>query len=144
MRQRGFTLIELLLSVAILTLLSGLSLPVYESFVRRNDLDLTAQSVVSSVRRAGIYARAVDGDSTWGVRFLSTSVTLFRGATYATRDANFDEIIPLPASVSLSGTSEIVFNKLSGTPNTTASVTLSGSTNDTRTITINTKGMVNY
>ena len=144
MNQQGFTLIEVLLSVAILTLLTGLSLPVYETFVRRNDLDLTTQSIVASVRRAESYARGVNGDSTWGIEFLSSGVTLFQGATYASRNSAFDETIPLPNSLSISGTTEVVFSKLSAAPSTTGSVTLSGTTNDTRTITINAKGMVDY
>jgi prepilin-type N-terminal cleavage/methylation domain-containing protein len=144
MSQHGFTLVELLLSVAILTLLTGLSLPVYETFVRRNDLDLTTQSVVSSIRRAETYARANSGDSTWGVEFLSSGVTLFKGASYATRDTTWDETISLPNTVTLSGTSEIVFGKLSAAPNAVVSVTLSSTTNDARTVTVNGEGMVDY
>lgn len=144
MNQHGFTLIEVLLSVTIITMLVGLSLPVYETFVRRNDLDLTAQTLSSSIRRAATYARAVNGDSTWGIRFMSSSVTLFKGAAYATRDTAFDETIPIPASMSLTGTSEVLFAKLTGTPSVAASVTLTSSTNDTRTIALNAKGMVNY
>lgn len=144
MSEHGFTLVELLLSVAIITLLTGLSLPVYESFVRRNDLDLTTQSVVSVIRRAQTYSRGVSQDSTWGVEFLSTGATLFKGATYATRDSAYDESVTLPGSVSLNGTSEVVFAKLSATPSTTANVSLASTTNDSRTITVNAKGMVNY
>jgi prepilin-type N-terminal cleavage/methylation domain-containing protein len=144
MSQHGFTLVELLLSVAILTLLTGLSLPVYETFVRRNDLDLTTQSVVSSIRRAETYARANNGDNTWGVKFASNGVTLFEGASYATRDTTSDEPINIPNTVTVTGTSEIVFSKLSATPSATASVTLSSTTNDTRTVTVNGEGMVDY
>lgn len=144
MSQRGFTLIELLLSVMILTMLTGLSLPVYESFVRRNDLDLTTKSIVSSIRRAETYARGVKSDSTWGVRFLTSSVVLFKGASYATRDATFDETVTLPGSATLTGTSETVFSKLAAVPSATVSVTLTGTTNDTKIITVNAEGMVDY
>lgn len=144
MRQAGFTLIELLLSVAIIGVLSGLSLPVYESFARRNDLDLTAQSTVSAIRRAEVYARAVQGDSVWGVKFQSSGVTLFKGATYASRDTAFDETITLPGSVTISGLSEVQFAKLSAAPSTTGTVTLTSTANDTRTLTLNAKGMVDY
>ncbi len=143
MNRRGFTLIEVLLSVTIITMLAGLSLPVYETFVRRNDLDLTAQTLSSSIRRAATYARAVNGDSTWGVHFTTNSSTLFKGASYASRDATFDETTPIPASMSLTG-GEVVFAKLTGAPNITGSVTLTSTTNDTRTISLNAKGMVNY
>jgi len=142
--QRGFTLIELLLSVTILTMLTGLSLPVYETFVRRNDLDLTTQNVVSGIRRAETYARGSKGDSTWGVRFLTSSVVLFKGASYATRDVTADETIPVPPSMTLTGTSETVFSELTAVPSATVSVTLAGTTNDTRIITVNAEGMVDY
>ena len=144
MRQAGFTLIELLLSVAIIGILSGLSLPVYETFARRNDLDLTAQSAVAAIRRAEVYARAVQGDSTWGVKFQSSGITLFKGSTYASRDSAFDETISLPGSIAISGLSEVQFAKLSAAPNTTGTVTLTSTTNDTRTLTLNAKGMVDY
>jgi prepilin-type N-terminal cleavage/methylation domain-containing protein len=143
-RQAGFTLIELLLSVAIIGMLAGLSLPVYESFARRNDMDLVAQNTVGAIRRAESYARAVQGDSVWGVKFQSSGVILFKGATYATRDAAFDETITVPGSVALSGLTEVQFAKLTAAPNTVGTVTLTSSTNATRTLTLNAKGMVDY
>jgi prepilin-type N-terminal cleavage/methylation domain-containing protein len=142
--QRGFTLIEVLLSVTILAMLVGLSLPVYETFVRRNDLDLTAQATVSAIRRAEAYSRSVNQDSQWGIELVAPGITVFKGDTYATRDAAFDEIIMLPNSISVSGISEIVFAKLSATPNATGTISFTTTTNDTRTITINGKGMVSY
>lgn len=142
--QLGFTLLELLLCIAIIGILTGLSLPVYESFARRNDLDLTVQSTASAIRRAETYARAVRGDSTWGVKFQSTDITLFKGATYATRDTNFDEVIDMPNTVSIAGLSEVQFAKMLATPSTTGSVTFTSTTNDTRTLTLNAKGMVDY
>jgi prepilin-type N-terminal cleavage/methylation domain-containing protein len=142
--QLGFTLIELLLSVVIIGMLSGLSLPVYESFARRNDLDVATLSVVNAIRRSETYARAVQGDSIWGIRFQSSAVILFKGATYASRDANFDESIDVPDSVTVSGLSEVQFAKLTAAPNTTGTVTFTSTTNDTRTLTLNAKGMVDY
>jgi prepilin-type N-terminal cleavage/methylation domain-containing protein len=144
MRQAGFTLLEVLLSVAIMSLLAGLSLPVYESFARRNDLDVTTQSTVNAIRRAESYARAVQGDSLWGVKFQASGMTLFKGATYAARDTSFDEVITVPGAVTVSGLSEVDFAKVTALPNTTGTVTLTSTTNDTRTITLNAKGMVDY
>jgi prepilin-type N-terminal cleavage/methylation domain-containing protein len=142
--QAGFTLIELLLSITIIGILSGLSLPVYESFARRNDLDITTQSAVNAIRRGESYARAVQGDSTWGVKFDSTGVTLFKGTTYASRDTAYDETIDVPGSVTVSGLSEVLFTKLTAAPSTTGTVTFTSSTNDVRTVTLNAKGMVDY
>jgi prepilin-type N-terminal cleavage/methylation domain-containing protein len=144
LNDRGFTLIELLLSVAILTLITGLSLPLYESFVRRNDLDLTTQSIAAAIRRAETYARGARGDSAWGIEIQASSIVLFKGTTFSTRDTGFDEAVTLPASVTSSGMSELTFSKLSGTPNTTGTLNLQSTTNTTRTITVNAEGMVDY
>lgn len=143
--ERGFSLIEMLLSVAIISLLVGLSMPVYQSFQQRNDLDLTTQSVAEMLRRAQTYARGVKSDSPWGVRVSAGSAVLFKGTSYATRDTNFDEATTLSPALSVSGLSDIHFSKLTAIPSTTGSVTLTDNTiNETRTITINAKGMVSY
>ncbi len=143
-REGGFTLVEMLLSVTIISILVGASLPVYESFVRRNDLDLTTQSVVALIRRAEAYARTMYGDTAWSVELQPSTVTLFAGTNFAGRNTGLDETMSVPASIALSGLGEIQFTKLSAVPNTTGTVTLSSTTNDTRTISVNAKGMVDY
>lgn len=143
-RQRGFTLIEALLSVSIIGLLAGLSLPIYASFQNRNNLDIATQSIADALRRAQIYSRGVSGDSQWGVEIQPTSVTLFKGSVFSGRDATYDEVTTIPSIISIGGLSEVLFAKLSGAPSTTGDITLVVSPNDTRTITINTKGMVSY
>ena len=143
-KSRGFTLVEVLLSVTIISMLVGLSLPVYKSFQDRNDLDLTTESIANSFRRAQVYAGAVNGDSQWGVEVQGSTVTLFKGATFASRDTSYDEVTTIPGNMAVSGLSEVLFSKLSATPNTTGSVTLTANSNDIRTITINAKGMVSY
>lgn len=144
-RQRGFTLLEVLLSVSIITILVGMSLPLYQTFQVRNDLDITAEAIASSLRRAQVYARGVNGDAQWGVEVQSTAVTLFRGAVFASRDPTYDEPTSIPASMSVSGLTEVLFSKLTGAPSTTGNIVLTTTnTNDTRTININAEGMVSY
>lgn len=143
-RQAGFTLVELLVSIVIIGLLSGLSLPVYASFVRRNDLDLTAQSLVMTLRRAETYARAVNYDSAWSVEIQTASIILFRGTVFGSRNTAFDETIAIPAAITPSGLGEVQFTKFSAAPNTTGTITLTSNANETRVVTINAKGMVDY
>jgi prepilin-type N-terminal cleavage/methylation domain-containing protein len=143
-REHGFTLMEMLLSITIIGLLAGLSVPVYESFVRRNDLDLTAQQLAASVRRASTYARSVRQDDAWGVRVQSSTVTLFKGTNFATRNTAFDETFSIPASVTPSGLTEVQFTKLHAAPTTTGNITLTSNTNSTKVITINAKATVDY
>jgi prepilin-type N-terminal cleavage/methylation domain-containing protein len=143
-RQRGFTLLEMLLSVSIISILVGISGPVYNSFVVRNDLDITGQQIVQSLRRAQTYARSMNGDSAWSVEIQTSAATLFKGTNFGGRDVTLDEAIAIPASITRSGLTEVQFAKFTGLPNTTGTITLTSNTNETRTITINAKGMVNY
>lgn len=143
---RGFTLMEVLLSVSIIAILTGLSAPIYASFQVRNDVDITTQSIADMLRRAQTYARGNSGDSQWGVRIQSDTATLFKGSTYAARVQAYDETTTIPGSMAPSGliNTDVVFTKLDAAPSSTGSITLTTNTNETRTITINAKGMVTY
>lgn len=145
MNNQGFSLIEMLLSVTIIGVLAGLSLPIYGSFQNRNDLDITAESTANALRRAQTYARGSKDDSQWGVEVQSTAITLFKGTSFASRDTTYDETITVASTVGVSGSlTEVLFSKLSGAPSTTGDITLTAITNDVRTVSINAKGMVSY
>lgn len=141
--EKGFTLLELLLSIAIIGILAGLSLPVSRTMLIKNDLDIATSNTVQTLRRAQVLSQAADGDTTWGVKIQSGSIVLFQGASYASRDSAYDETFDVPTSITPSGISETVFTKLSGNPQTTGTITLSTET-DTKSITLNGKGMVEY
>lgn len=140
----GFTLIEVLLSVAIIVLLAGLSAPIYQSFQTRNDLDIAATTIAQSLRRSRVLSQAVDGDTTWGLYIQSDNIIVFQGTSFAERNTGFDEAFDLPGSITPTGASEIIFDKFTGDPQTTGTVTLTSSTNETRNITINEKGTITY
>lgn len=144
MNNFGFTLTEVLLSVAAIAIVGGTAIPVFLSFQVRNDLDIAAVEIVQTLRRAQVLAQAVDGDISWGVFAQGGSITLFKGASYAARDIDFDEVFEAPASIVPSGVSEIVFTKFSGMPQSSGTIILISSNNETRNIVINQKGMVNY
>lgn len=139
----GFTLIELLLSVALIGLISGTGAVVFQQLQNRNSLDTMATSFATSSRRAQALSRAAEGDTTWGVRASAGAITVFQGASYASRNATFDEVSITAASISPSGMQEVTFSKLTGLPQATGTLTLTGP-NDSRTITINAQGTVIY
>jgi len=143
LKKRGFTLPELLLSVAIIGALAGLSLPVYRSLMVKNDLDIAAVTVAQSARRAQVLSQSVDGDTGWGFKVQTGSIVIFKGTSYSARDANFDETFDIAGSIGVSGATETVFVKFTGFPQTTGTVNVSTET-DSRSVTINEKGMVSY
>jgi len=142
--QHGFTLIEMLLAVMVMTIIIGLSLPLYTSFIQRNDLEVTTEQLVGMVRRAESYARAVNTDNAWSVEIQSSTATLFQGTAFASRNTAYDETLSLPSSLTPSGLSEIQFAKWTSVPNTTGNIVLTSSTGDSSTVSVNAKGMVSY
>lgn len=144
MNKKGFTLIEVLLVVVLVGMLAGVGVPIYQALQSRNDLDIAAVAVAQNLRRAQVLAQAVDGDSTWGVRIQSGSVIVFKGGAFASRDSSYDETFDIAGGIVQSGLNEVVFTKLTGLPQTTGIVTLTSQASEQRTITINTKGAIDY
>lgn len=140
----GFTLVEMMLCITIIGILVGLGTPIYTNFVQRNDLDIATQTLVQMFNRAETYSRAANYDSGWSVDIQSNTATLFKGSVFATRDTTKDETYSIPSSITVSSVADVVFAKLTGLPATTPTITLTSNTSDTRTITINVKGMVDY
>ena len=96
------------------------------------------------VERAQVLSQAVDGDTTWGVKLQTSGISLFKGASYAGRDINFDEDYSLNGNVTPTGVTEVVFSKLLGIPNTTGTLTLTNTNSEVQNITIGSKGQLDY
>lgn len=141
---QGFTIVEVLLSVVLLSMIAGMSIPLSRVFLERNELDQTTTTLAQTLRRAQFMSIAQDGDSAWGVKVTSSSILLFKGASYATRDQLLDESISIAPIIMASGLSEVVFQKGTGLPTTTGTSTFTSYTNEIRNVTINQKGMVDY
>lgn len=143
-RETGFTLLEVLLSVALVTVLTGISFPLYQGLQVRSDLETAAAVVGQMFRRAALLSEGMDGDSPWGVRAEAGAVTLFRGADFAGRDPDFDETFDVSRGIAFGGDTEISFQKFSGVPDVPKSVTLTAPNGESRTVTVNEKGTISY
>jgi prepilin-type N-terminal cleavage/methylation domain-containing protein len=141
--KRAFTMIEILSVIAIMLLLFGISLPIYQSSLNSSEMDNALKIAVSTIRKAQLQSMAVSNDAQWGVRITSTTLTLFQGASYATRVATYDTDYTLPGNMAYSGPSEIVFSKLYGVPATTGTLILSKNGKSVQ-IVINAKGIQSY
>ncbi len=141
---KGFTLIELLLSISVIAIIAVAAFPIARGFQSRNNLDIATATVAETVRRAETLARGMDGDSQWGIYAAANSIILFRGSSYASRDASFDEVSPMPSGITLSGTAELHFVKLTGFPISAGVLTITSVDNETRTVAINSRGTVSF
>lgn len=139
------TLIEMLLVIALIVAIAAFSTPLFISTQVKNDLDLAAQSTAHSMRRAQALAQASDGDTSWGVSVQGGAITLFKGASFAGRDASYDEAYDLPSSIMPTGLTEVVFAKFTGVPSATGTLTLTAAQiNQSHALIVNALGGVGY
>ncbi len=123
---RGTRIIELLLVLGVSTALLALTLPYGLDFYRRTLADETLNDIVSVLRVAERYAALGKYDRMHGVKFLPGTYTLFQGDTYTTRLVAEDRIYQLPDGATILGMpDEIIFEKISGQPSATGTMTLS-------------------
>jgi prepilin-type N-terminal cleavage/methylation domain-containing protein len=144
MNKKGFTLLEILLSIACLAIISSISIPVYQSFQNKNNLNIATNTIVQSLRRAQVLSQSAENDTSSGLKIQSGSIVVFSGVSYAARDTGLDEIFDLPVTITPSGIGEIVFSKTFGLPSVTGNIILTFSPSEIKTITINEKGMLTY
>ncbi|MBI3495149.1 prepilin-type N-terminal cleavage/methylation domain-containing protein [Candidatus Berkelbacteria bacterium] len=150
-RQQGFSLIEIVLTIALIGLIAGISIPVYRELQQRNDLNVGVNTIVHDLRRAQLLAQSVQGDQNgnadsgkWGVHIGSDTITLFKGASFGQRDTSFDEASSVPVSVKSTCGTDIVFEKFSGLPLSSGTITVTSHNNETHAITISPKGTIKY
>lgn len=139
--KKGFTLVEILIVAAILVLISFYTVPATLNFFKSQDLDGTVQEVLQTLRRAQAKAMAQEGDSLFGVYFFPHQFVLFKGSSYAARDASYDEIFNISDSINISGLNEVVFKKSSGLPQNIGSITLNNNI-DLKEIQIKSSGLI--
>ncbi len=141
---RGFTMAEVTLSLSILAMIFGMTMPIYRTFTIRNDMDIAVTTLVQDFRRAQTLSQITDGDSSWGVHVATGSILIYKGQSFLLRDQTFDEITEISTSISISGLNDVYFSKQFGLPQTTGTTTFTSLNNEIRNVTINQKGMVDY
>lgn len=140
----GVTLLEIILSVSIIAIIGAVTIPVFGRLDSRNDIDVGANTIGQTLRRAQVLAESSDGDTTWGLKVQTGIITVFKGADYASRDTTFDEDYDLGTSIEISGLDEVVFSKFYGEPTATGTITLTAATGETRDIVVAAKGVITY
>lgn len=147
MAMRGFSLVEMLLTIAIMAIIAGLTAPVYFSYTTNNEFGLATDTGVRSLRRAQFLAQNMERDSNWGAYFATSSITVYSGGSYITRNSGYDEVYDFPTTVT-STIVDINFTKFYGeaiaASTTLRSDVIRNNQGDAITISVNSKGMVDY
>lgn len=134
MEKRGFTAVEVLLTLGILAVTAGVSVPLYRTYQVRSDLDIAVEQAKHALERAQVLARAGQNDSMWGYEALRG--ILFQGESYATRDDAADEEYIIPGGVTVSGLTEVVFQRVTGDPLTSGVILFVAANGEQRTVTV--------
>jgi Tfp pilus assembly protein FimT len=117
-------------------------------------LDTSESRIVQHLRLAQTRSISRFQDSAWGVKFdkdysgTDDRIILFKGSTYATRDATWDSAINIENIISLDnisftgGGTDMVFTQVTGATATFGSVQVIDSKSNSNTITINSYGVI--
>lgn len=114
--HKGFTLLEILLTVALLAVVAGISLPVSFSWVASLDQRQAVRTLVASLEEARTYALTGKGGTGWGVQVEGGTVIVFAGGSYAARVVAEDRSWSLPDGVEVTGASGVVFAEETADP----------------------------
>lgn len=131
-QRKGFTLIEVLIVVAIIGVLSMIGANAFKKTSESENLNQQSAVALGMVEEARNNALASLNDSEYGIRFASTSVTLFRGKVYSVSSSNKIYTYTngvYSAPISIVGGNDIYFNRISGEPSATGTITFKTSTN---------------
>jgi prepilin-type N-terminal cleavage/methylation domain-containing protein len=119
---RGFSLIEIMLVIAIIVILSAITLPIQSTLLSNNYLSETTSNIQASLRTASLQAKLGSLGMPAGVWVGKdgagkSKVISYRGKSYQDRNTEFDIVVDVVGGVVVSATPEpdINFSILNGT-----------------------------
>ncbi len=134
MRIRGgFTIVELLIVIGILVIICGIVVSAFTKFNRVESVNKDTETVLETLRLARNQTLAAKNDTQYGVRFASSSVILFSGASYVPGAASNQTYFLHAGDTVLSlqfvgATSSILFQRLTGAAASYGTATISSKT----------------
>ena len=141
--KRGITIIELLVVLAVLGIIISVVTPQFSKIRENQVLKSGVQDILSSLNKARSQTLASLNSLNYGVRFEADKIIIFKGAGFSPGVSD-NEIIDIITPASITNVAlgctppfpcDIYFNRLSGSPSTTGTVTIS-TTNYFKIITI--------
>lgn len=145
-RVQGFTIIEVLVVLSILAVMASVAIIGFRDYARFQQYNQAVNDVVFILNQTRLSARSAESDAAHGVKFSSGGITQFTGNAYIAGNpsniTNTYGLVTLQYALS-NGVDEIVFEKLTGLPTATGTVTVVGlSFTASTTITVTSTGVV--
>ena len=151
-KKAAFTLIEILVVMGIVGIIVTVSFLSLSGYRQRSALDNAAQSIAAFLRDA--YQRSINQESgsEWGVRFEQVAdgrdfYALFSGPVYVSAASTRYLPVSVEFSDPVSGSKDIIFEKLTGLPTVAPfgiTVFLTSDPSVSKTINVNAVGQIQY
>jgi len=144
-RIKGFTLVETLVVLALIGLMSAVSLASFASLSRHEALSGNTAALAARLRDARARTLASVGGMQYGVHISTTSITFFRGALYDPATSTND-VFTLSQYVQASTSIQnFVFERVTGNSSASGTIDMFLLSDPTqkKTLTVQTSGLVN-
>lgn len=127
--DKGFTLLEVIIVTLIILIVGSIIVGAFSRFNRQVSLQSNVSMIQSLLHKAQSDTISSRGGLSYGVHFESAKVVLFHGDMYSS-GALTNQIYPLDKNISISvisltGGSNVIFERLIGTTINVGSVTVS-------------------
>jgi len=143
--QKGITLAEVLLAIAIVGILATIVLPGFTKIKKIQILKSTTEEIVSVLEKARSQTLASLNSSSYGVHFETNRVIIFSGTAFSSDEVT-NQVVDLISSATITNinlnnsATDLYFNRLSGLPNTSGTITVEVPGISSKTITISATG----
>ena len=139
----GFSIMEIIIVLGIFAIFFAMSSSVYTSFKSSSNLKIATGSLVEALRFAKTNSQVAKDDSKWGVKLILSSLIIFKGNDYSSRDQSLDQSLNFPVGVTSNGLDEVVFEKMTGFTTNTGDIFLLNNYGEQK-ITLNSYGIIDY
>lgn len=141
LNQKGFSLIEIIVVIAITGILISISISTFFSVSDNQSLEKDVNYAISLTEKARLQTVNAKNNSRFGVRFSSSTVTLFQGTTYVAGSST-NTVFNLSPKVEISsinltgGTQTLAFELITGKSNATGTIRFRLKNNQTASSTV--------
>lgn len=148
--NKGFTIIEIIITVAILLVITTLTLIALNTFRENQSFKNAVNETISLINQARSKTLSSQDFSQYGIHFELSRVVLFKGTTFSEPNPN-NIVLILPSSIEISSISlnglgvNLIFQKLTGKTDQFGSVVfrVKNDISKTKTIDIKNTGIIN-